>query len=225
MLEMAAAQTRPVMIRVGLVLNMNDYIGEMGSNCISMALSDFYARNAHYKTRLQIHSRDSNGNVVGAAAAALDLLKNVEVQAILGPLTSVQANFMINLGDKAQVPVITFSATSPSLASLRSPYFVRATVNDSSQVKAISAVIQAFGWREVVPIYVDNEFGEGIIPFLTYALEQVNAGVPYRSAVPSLATDDQIVAELYKLMTMQTRVFVVHMLANLGSRLFKKAKS
>ncbi|KAL0330146.1 UNVERIFIED_CONTAM: Glutamate receptor 2.9 [Sesamum radiatum] len=31
--------------------------------------SHFYARNAHYKTRLQIHSRDSNGDVVGAAAA------------------------------------------------------------------------------------------------------------------------------------------------------------
>ncbi|XP_011082028.2 glutamate receptor 2.7-like [Sesamum indicum] len=223
-LEMAAARTQPVPIRVGLVLDMNDYIGDMGSNCISMALSDFYATNAHYKTRLQIHSRDSNGDAVGAAAAVLDLLKNVEVQAILGPLTSVQANFMINLGDKAQVPVITFSATSPSLSSLRSPYFIRATLNDSSQVEAISAVIQAFGWREVVPIYVDNEFGEGIIPFLTDALEQVNARVPYRSAIPSLATDDQIVAELYKLMTMQTRVFIVHMLTNLGSRLFKKAK-
>ncbi|KAK4435710.1 Glutamate receptor 2.7 [Sesamum alatum] len=221
---MAAAQSRPVPIRVGLVLDMNDYIGEMGWNCISMALSDFYTANAHYKTRLQIHSRDSNGDVVGAAAAALDLLKNVEVQAILGPQTSVQANFMINLGDKAQVPVITFSATSPSLSSQRSPYFVRATLNDSSQVEAISAIIQAFGWREVVPIYVDNEFGEGIIPFLTDALEQVNARVPYRSVIPSLATDDQIVAELYKLMTMQTRVFVVHMMINLGSRLFKKAK-
>ncbi|KAL2548162.1 glutamate receptor 2.6 [Forsythia ovata] len=90
----------------------------------------------------------------------------------------MQANFLIDLGDKAQVPIISFSATT-------------------------------FGWREVVPIYVDNEFGVGIIPFLTDALEKVNARVPYRSAIPSMATDDQIVAELYKLMTMQTRVFIV----------------
>ncbi|CAA2954770.1 glutamate receptor -like [Olea europaea subsp. europaea] len=39
-----------------------------------------------------------------------------------------------------------------------------------------------------------------------------------------MATDDQIVAELYKLMTMQTRVFIVHMLSPLGSRMFTKAK-
>ncbi|GFP81639.1 glutamate receptor 2.8 [Phtheirospermum japonicum] len=218
---MASAQTIPV--KVGVVLDMNEY-AEMTLTCISMALSDFYDNHDHYRTRLVLTNRDSKGDVVGAAAAALDLLKNVEVQAIIGPMYSEQASFLIALGNKAQVPIITFSATSPSLSSLRSPYFIRATLNDSSQVDAVSAIIQAFGWREVVPIYVDNEFGEGIMPFLTDALENVNARVPYRSVISPLATDDQIEAELYKLMTMQTRVFVVHMLSSLASRLFTKAK-
>ena len=71
--------------------------------------------------------------------------------------------------DKAQVPIMTFSASSPSLMSIRSPYFVRAASSDSSQLKAIGAIVQAFGWREVVPIYVDNEFGQGILPFLADA--------------------------------------------------------
>ncbi|KAK6137137.1 hypothetical protein DH2020_029121 [Rehmannia glutinosa] len=207
-----------------VVLDMDHYVGQMGLNCISIALSDFYATHAYYKTRLLLTNRDSKKDVVGAAAAALDLLKNVEVQAIIGPFSSVQAKFMINLGDKAHVPIITFSATSPSLSSIRSPYFIRAALNDSSQVQAISAIIQAFGWREVVLIYMDNEFGEGIIPFLTDALEKVNARVPYRSVIPSSATDDQIVAELYKLMTMQTRVLNAHMMATLASRLFTIAK-
>ncbi|XP_012853796.1 PREDICTED: glutamate receptor 2.2-like [Erythranthe guttata] len=220
---MATAQIIPV--RVGVVLDMDNY-GKITLDYISMALSDFYATHDHYKTRLLLFDRDSKGDVVAAAAAdaGLHLLKNVEVQAIIGPMLSVQASFLISLGHKAQVPIITFSATSPSLSSLRSPYFIRATLKDSSQVGAIVAIIQAFGWREVVPIYEDNEFGEGILPFLTDALEKVSVRVPYRSVVPPLATDDQIVAELYKLMTMQTRVFVVHMLSPLASRLFTKAK-
>ncbi|KAK6158686.1 hypothetical protein DH2020_006000 [Rehmannia glutinosa] len=220
----AMAQKATIRVKVGVVLDMDHYVGQMGLDCISIALSDFYATHDYYKTRLVLNNRNSNRDVVGAAAAALDLLKNVEVQAIIGPFSSVQANFMINLGDKAHVPIITFSATSPSLSSFRSPYFIRAALNDSSQVQAISAIIQAFGWRKVVPIYVDNEFGEGIIPFLTDALEKVNARVPYRSVIPSLATDDHIIAELYKLMTMQTRVFIVHMMPTLASRLFTKAK-
>lgn len=139
-------------------------------------------------------------------------------------MTSGQANFVINLGDKAHVPVITFSATSPSLSSIRSSYFIRAALSDSSQAQAVGAIIQAFGWRQAVPIYVDNEFGEGIIPFLSDSLENVNARIPYRSVIPPSASDDQIGEELYKLMSMQTRVFIVHMKAPLGSRLFAKAK-
>ncbi|GAB4834710.1 hypothetical protein Ancab_032973 [Ancistrocladus abbreviatus] len=40
----------------------------------------------------------------------------------------------------------------------------------------------------------------------------------------TFANDDQILKELYKLKTMQTRVFIVHMSAKIGSRLFSNAK-
>ncbi|KAI5658831.1 hypothetical protein M9H77_27624 [Catharanthus roseus] len=136
----------------------------------------------------------------------------------------MQAAVTIDLGHKAHVPIISFSATSPSLASNRSPYSIRATQNDSSQVRAISSIIKAFGWREVVPIYVDNEFGVGIIPFLADSLGKISDRIPYRSVISSLATDDQLIAEIYQLMTMQTRVFIVHMPVSLGTNLFNKAK-
>ncbi|KAJ6697695.1 GLUTAMATE RECEPTOR 2.9 [Salix purpurea] len=136
----------------------------------------------------------------------------------------MQARFVCDLGEKAKVPIISFSATSPSLNSTRNSYFLRATQNDSAQVNAIGALVQAFGWREAVPIYIDNEYGEGIIPYLIDALQEVDARVPYRSVISPLATDDQIAEELYKLMTMQTRVFIVHMYRSLGTRLFTKAK-
>ncbi|KAK4854051.1 hypothetical protein QYF36_018252 [Acer negundo] len=137
----------------------------------------------------------------------------------------MQTNFVIDLGNKSQVPILSFSATNPSLtSSIKTPYFFRGITNDSSQVGAITALIQAFGWREAVPIYVDNEFGQGVIPYLTDALQAIDTRVPYRSVISPEASDDQIVEELYKLMTMQTRVFIVHMLPSLGSRIFAKAK-
>ena len=149
---------------------------------------------------------------------ALDLIRNEEVQAIIGPRTSMQANFLIGLGEKAQVPVISFSATSPSLSSFRSQYFIRATLNDSSQVPAITTIFQAFEWGEAVLIYVDNEYGDGIIPYITDALQGIDVRVTYRSIISQSATDHEI-GEVTK----QTRVFIVHMVTNLGSRLFTKA--
>ncbi|XP_038710772.1 glutamate receptor 2.7-like isoform X2 [Tripterygium wilfordii] len=224
LMGLAQNNTTSIPVNVGVVLDLETGFGKMSLSSINMALSDFYASHADYKTRLVLHSRDSNGGVVDAASAALDLMKNVQVQAILGPETTMQANFIIELGDKAHVPTITFTASSPSLTSFHSSYFIRATQNDSSQVAAISAITQAFRWREAVLIYVDNEYGQGIVPYLTDALLAGNTRVAYRSVVSSLATDVEIEAELYKLMTMQTRVFIVHMLPSLGSRVFTKAK-
>ncbi|KAL5570002.1 hypothetical protein UlMin_026577 [Ulmus minor] len=218
------AQHTSVPVKVGVVVDHERWVGKLGLSCIEMALSDFYAFSGHnYKTRLLLHSRDSKNDVVEAAAAALDLIKNVQVQAILGPTTSMQANFMVHLGEKAQVPIISYSATSPSL-NTRSSYFIRATNSQTSQLKVISSIVHAFGWRQVVPIYADNAYGVGLIPFLIDALQDVDARVPYRSVIPEFATDDQLEKELYKLMTMQTRVFVVHTDTSLGSRIFTKAK-
>ncbi|CAE6095817.1 unnamed protein product [Arabidopsis arenosa] len=175
-----------------------------------MSLSEFYNSHNRFKTRIVLSIRDSKRTVVGAAAS--------------GPGNSMQAPFLINLGNQSQVPIISFSATSPLLDSLRSPYFIRATHDDSSQVHAISAIIESFRWREVVPIYVDNEFGEGILPYLLDAFQEINVRIRYRSAISVHSSDDQIKKELYKLMTMPTRVFIVHMLPDLGSRLFSMAK-
>ncbi|GLT81647.1 hypothetical protein SLE2022_000840 [Rubroshorea leprosula] len=217
-----ASATTPV--NVGVVLDLDSWVGKLGLSCIDMAISDFYFNHSNYRTRLVLNVKDSEGDIVGAAAAALDLIKNVQVQAIIGPRNSMQANFMIALGNKSQVPIISFSATSPFLiSSMRSSYFFRATQNDSSQVEAISAIVQTFGWREVVPIYVDNEFGEGIIPYLSNALEEINARMAYRSVISPGATDEEIERELLKLMSMQSRVLIVHMTPDLGSRVFDKA--
>ncbi|XP_019097967.1 PREDICTED: glutamate receptor 2.5 isoform X2 [Camelina sativa] len=189
-----------------------------------MSLSEFYNTHDGFKTRIVLNIRDSKQTVVGAAASALYLIKKREVVAIIGPGTSMEAPFLINLGNQTKVPIISFSATSPLLDSLRSPYFIRATHDDSSQVHAIRAIIESFRWREVVPIYADNEFGEGILPYLVDAFQEINVRIRYRSAISLHFSDDQIKKELYKLMTMPTRVFIVHMLPDLGTRLFAIAK-
>ncbi|CAL5088244.1 unnamed protein product [Urochloa decumbens] len=155
------------------------------------------------------------------STAAIHLLKDIKVQAIIGPETSTQARFIIDLGNRTNVPILSYSATSPYLSAKQ--YFVRTALNDVSQVPAIASLIQYFSWRQVVPIHEDSDFGRGIIPYLEDALLNVEAHIPYQSIIPSVPTDDQIEAELNKLMTMQTRVFVVHMSPKIAARLFMLA--
>ena len=146
------------------------------------------------------------------------------MQAIIGPQKSSEATFISKLGSIKQVPIISFTATSPTLTHDSFPYFVRATLNDSVQVNGIVSLIKAYGWREVVLVYDDTEYGRGILPHLVNALQQIDAHVPYRSAIPLSATSENIMQELYKLMAMQTRVFIVHMSSTRASLIFTKAK-
>ncbi|CAD6219175.1 unnamed protein product [Miscanthus lutarioriparius] len=211
-------------VHVGVILDLGSLVGKIAITSISLALEDFYAAHQNYSTKLVLHIRDSKSDDVQAASRALDLLENYNVEIIIGPEKSSQAIFISELGTKSHVPVISFTATSPTLSTSSLPYFVRATLNDSSQVSCIASIIKAYGWRKVVPIYEDIEYGTGIIPYLVDVLQEVNVQVPYRSVIPPSATSEQITEELYKLMTMQTRVYIVHMSSMLASTLFLKAK-
>ncbi|CAL5064284.1 unnamed protein product [Urochloa decumbens] len=211
-------------VHVGVILDLGSLVGKIAITSISLALEDFYAAHQNYSTKLVLHIRDSMSDDVGAAAQALDLLENYKVETIIGPEKSSQAIFISDLGTQSHVPIISFTATSPTLSPSSLPYFVRATLNDSAQVSCIASTINAYGWRKAVPIYEDTEYGRGIIPYLVDVLQEHNVHVPYRSVIPPSATSDQITKELYKLMTMQTRVYIVHMSSVLASTLFIKAK-
>ncbi|KAL5973938.1 hypothetical protein ACLOJK_030597 [Asimina triloba] len=218
-----ASPNSTAVVDVGVILDLETWVGKLSNTCISMALSDFNIAPGNHNTTLVLHVRDSKKDVVGASEEALDLLKKVGVKAIIGPETTTQSEFVAHLGEKARVPILSFTATSPFLSTTRIPYFVRTAPDDSAQVQAIAAIVRAFEWRQVVPVYEDTYYGHGIVPFLTDALQQQGVQVPYRSVISASANSDQILKELYKLMTMQTRVFVVHMcFSGLGSRFFSR---
>ncbi|KAI4323954.1 hypothetical protein L6164_023535 [Bauhinia variegata] len=213
------------LVNVGVILDTADaWIGKLCLSCIQMAHSDFYAIHSYYNTRLVLHVKDSKSELIAAASAALDLIKNEAVQAIIGPQDSMQTNLIIDVCNKARVPILSFSATSPSLASPQNPYFYRIAPNECAQAQAISALFQAFQWREVVPIYIQGMFSEEVISCITRALQEANIHVSYLAAIHHSPDDNQIVQELHKLTTLTTRVFIVHMSPMFGSRLFAMAK-
>lgn len=142
------------------------------------------------------------------------------MNAIIGPQSSAEAKFVIGLGRRYHVPIISFSATSPHLCSSHSPFFIRTAFDDSTQVKAIAAVVEAYAWLEVVVIYEDTDYGNSLIPYLVDALQEVGARVPYRSVIRPYSNDTEISKELHHLNSTRATIFLVHMTASLGSKFF-----
>jgi glutamate receptor, ionotropic, plant len=156
--------------------------------------------------------------------AGVDLLKNVHVQAIVGPQTSTQAKFLTELGNKTSVPIISFSANSPSRSSSQTPYFIRTAWNDSCQAEAIASLVQKYNWREVIPIIEDDDSNTRFIPDLVDALGHVDTRVPYRCKIHPSAGEDEIKHAISSLKEYWTSVFVVRMSYQLALKFFQLAK-
>lgn len=146
------------------------------------------------------------------------------MQAIIGPQTSTQAKFLAELGNKSSVPIISFSANSPSRSSSQTPYFIRTAWNDSSQAEAIASFVQRYNWREVVPVFEDDDSNTRFIPDLVDALRQVDTRVSYRCKIHPLSTDDEIKRAISSLKGNWTSVFVVCMSYQLALKFFCYAK-
>ncbi|KAI3897926.1 hypothetical protein MKW92_009597 [Papaver armeniacum] len=210
--------------KVGVVLDFDSLASKIGFTSMSMALSDFYSSTndttTAHKRKLVLHTRDSHGDTADAASQGILFIYIMKCNSFCHhrPSTSLQAIFMADLGNKAQVPIISFTATSPSVSTSQNPYFIRTTQSDLSQVNVIAELVKTFGWREVVPIYEDTEYGKGMMPDMIDAFQAIDTRVPHRSLISSSATDGEILRALYKLMAMRTRVFVVHMTPALGIR-------
>ncbi|KAI5675431.1 hypothetical protein M9H77_06381 [Catharanthus roseus] len=219
-----AAQPTYASIHIGVILDLNSPMGTMADICLSKAHSDFYTEHSDYKTRLFLQTMNAEEEVE-VAFAALELLKHKEVHGVLGPELSTEATFVAELGAKAHVPVISFTAKSESFSSKRNPYIIRTTPDDSHQAKALADIFQGFEWHEVVILYEDTEYGNQFLSKLNKALQEGDIRLAYMSAVSTSSKDSDILKELKKLKTFQTRVFLVHMNTSLGCRLFSLARN
>ncbi|PKA49433.1 Glutamate receptor 2.7 [Apostasia shenzhenica] len=215
----------PATVNVGVILDLDTSVGLGSLAALSVALSDFYSSRPNSSTRLLLlHRHSPRTDTVGAAAAALDLISNHGSVVILGPQTSTSASFVADLGARARVPVVTFTATSPYVSPALHPFFIRAVPSDADIAPAIAALATAFSWHRLVPIYEDSDYGASLLPNIVDALSAAgDAKLPYRCPISPNASDDRISEELYQLKTLQTRVFVLHASSALASRILSAA--
>ena len=58
-------------VKVGVILDMESGVGKVICRCITMALSDFYTTNPHYKTRIVFNTRDTKGEPLRALSSGI----------------------------------------------------------------------------------------------------------------------------------------------------------
>lgn len=145
-----------------------------------------------------------------------------DIVAVVGPQSSVVAHMVLNLANELHVPFLSFAATDPTLSSLQFPYFVRTTQSDLYQMTAVAEIVDYYSWKEVIAIYLDDDYGRNGVSALDDALVARRLKISYKAGIPpgSAVSRGDIMDILVKVALLESRVIVLHVNPASGSWYF-----
>ncbi|KAJ1418152.1 Receptor, ligand binding region [Sesbania bispinosa] len=157
---------RPASVNIGAVFTFDSVIGKAAKAAMEMAVSDV---NLDPKvlngTKLKLIMSDGMCNAFLGSTGAFQILEQ-GVAAIIGPQSSAMAHTISQIADAVQVPLISYAATDPTLSSLQFPLFFRTIQSDLEQMTAMANLIDFYGWKEVIAVYLDDDYGRNGISAL-----------------------------------------------------------
>ncbi|KAJ1397584.1 Solute-binding protein family 3/N-terminal domain of MltF [Sesbania bispinosa] len=220
------SSSRPSVVNIGAIFTFDSVIGKVAKIAMEEAVKDINANtNILHGTKLVLHMQTSNCSGFDGMVQALRFMET-DVVAILGPQSSVVAHIISHVANELRVPLLSFAATDPTLSSLQFPFFVRTTLSDLYQMAAVAEIIDHYGWKEVIALYVDDDYGRNGVSALDDALAARRCRISYKAGIKSGAEVDkgEITNLLVQVALMQSRVIVLHVHSNSGFMIFNVAR-
>ncbi|PIA50570.1 hypothetical protein AQUCO_01200035v1 [Aquilegia coerulea] len=208
-----------VKFSIGAIADFSFRTGKEEMTAMKMAINDYFN---YTNNKPVLHIKDSGKDPTQTAVAAMDLINEKQVHAVIGLRKWYEVAITADLGDRAKVSMLSFADTVPHWAVKRWPFLVQATHQQYKQMNAVAAIVGTWRWRKVNFIYEDTDSGTfSILPHLIDALQQVGTSIENMVPLPPLASFDE---ELEKLQRNQCRVFIVHTSLSSAKQLFLEAK-
>nr|KJB50476.1 hypothetical protein B456_008G173300 [Gossypium raimondii] len=219
------SSSKPKVINIGALFTLNSVLGEAANRAIQAAVDDVNSDPTILNgVQLKLLISDTNCSGFIGTMEALQLMESDVVVAI-GPQSSGIAHVISHVVNELHVPLLSFGATDPTLSSMQYPYFLRTTPSDHFQMYAIADIVDYYGWREVIAIFVDDDYGRSGISVLGDALAKKRAKISYKAAFSPGDTESKINDLLVEVNLMESRVYVVHVNPDTGLNIFSVANA
>ncbi|KAJ9165839.1 hypothetical protein P3X46_020665 [Hevea brasiliensis] len=218
--------SRPAVVNIGALFSFDSTIGRVAKIAIEEAVKDVNANSSIlHGSKLVVTMQSSNCSGFTGMVESMRFMET-DVVAIIGPQSSVVAHIISHVVNELQVPLLSFAATDPTLNSHQFPFFVRTTQSDLYQMAAIAEIVDYYGWKQVIAIFIDDDFGRNGMLALSDKLAERRCKISYKVGIPpdSGANRGDIMDILVKVALMESRVVVLHVNPKLGFSLFSVAK-
>ncbi|CAK9148208.1 unnamed protein product [Ilex paraguariensis] len=159
-------------------------------------------------------------------------MEKINVQALVGMETWEETALVADIGNQAQVPIVSFaSVVIPPLMPRQWPFLVQMASNVKEQIRCTTAIVRSFDWQKVIAIFEADYYGSdsGMFVVLSDSLQDVGVAIEYRLVLPpfsSLDDPESFVTEaVAEQLSKESRVFIVLQLSlSMSVRLFRESK-
>ncbi|KAG6400184.1 hypothetical protein SASPL_137009 [Salvia splendens] len=216
--------SRPVVVNVGAIFTFDSTIGRVAKLALEEAVKDINANSSVLKgSKFNVIFRNSNCSGFLGLVEALRFMET-DILAVIGPQSSVVAHTILHVGNELTTPFVSFSVTDPTLSNLQFPYFVRATQSDLHQMTAVAEIVENYGWKEVIVVFLDDDYGRNGLSALDDALAARRCRVSYKAGIPpGIVSRSDIMDILVKVALTESRVIVLHTYPPTGFTVFSVA--
>ncbi|CAM8987273.1 unnamed protein product [Rhodiola kirilowii] len=214
-------------ISIGAIIVRKSVNGRVSEIALNAAVNDVNSDPTILDGRkLSLSIHDSNYNGFLSIMGALQYMETNTV-AIIGPQGSTMAHVISHLANELHVPLLSFTASDPTLTPLQYPYFTQTAPNDMFQMAAIAELIGLYGWREVTAVFSDDDQSRNGITALGDKLAERRCKISYKAILPpdTMGTREQITEALAKVKLVESRVIVLSTYATTGRLVFEVAES
>ena len=196
------------LLKLGVILPINDsLIGEPLLDAVRRAVTEVNTAEGILGRPVQTFIADE-GTTAASAAAAVDALLEDDVDAIVGPASSLVA--LNVLADLVDSNILTCSPTGSALSLDDFPdqgLFFRTIPSDSMQAGAIAEVAEDTGALTTVIAYIDDSYGRPFAEATATAFEA--RPISLLDMVPFLGQDDDFSEEAQLVVDSAATVVVV----------------
>lgn len=176
-----------------------DYIGAEVKSSSELAVEDFNAYLADHGAKwwLELVVED-NASIPTATFEKVQALHAKRITSIVGPIGSDNVLQAKGYADRNNMVIISCCSTSPTLAIANDSIY-RLAPSDNNQGAAISKLLEANGIEAVVPIWLDNSYGnalqEAIVENFESEEHKIHTGVRYNPEPADVSAEVNLLAK------------------------------
>ena len=157
------------------------------------------------------HSCSSNNSDVDNETTSVCCLSkdSVPVTLIIGPYDSASAVQIGSLLSVAEIPIISYAATSDELSSAQFRYFLRTVPSDGQQARVQADLFEHFKWTYVGTVALDDSYGRfGVSSIQNESYKRKTFCIAFSEFIPRLRAA-QSMAQIVSRIKQQSNVKVV----------------